>query len=70
MRRHVEIGEKVVEKIHLDKQQTMEREGTVIWIHPKGRLYRVRFECPRGKWKNVPGGYITESYLLARDKAD
>ena len=62
LRTHVEIGEQVVEKIHLDKQQVLEKEGTVIWIHPKGRFYRVRFEGKRGP--------VTESYHLGRKFAD
>jgi len=62
LRSHVEIGQKVTEKLKVDKDKTLTLEGTVIWIHPKGRFYRVRFDGPKGS--------CTESYFLAREKGD
>ena len=62
MRTHVEIGEKVVEKLHIDKGLSMKLEGTVVWIHPKKRFYRVEFITPKGS-------KLHESYQLYRRSA-
>lgn len=34
--------------------------GTVVYIHPKGRFYRVRFDFPGGSWCEsfIPEGGI------------
>ena len=62
MRTHVEIGEKVVERLHIDKGLSIKLEGTVVWIHPKKRFYRVEFITPKG-FK------LHESYQLYRRSA-
>ena len=63
LRRHVEIGDKVTEKVTIDGHPPWIRKtGEVIWIHPKGRFYRVRFEGKRAP--------VVEAYHLARSYAD
>ena len=63
LRKTVEIGQKVVEKITTGQNPAfVVATGTVIWIHPKGRFYRVKFV--------QPGGTCIESYPLMRTKGD
>lgn len=59
----VKVGDKVTEKVTLGncfQQEFM--TGTVIYVHPKRRFYRVRFD--------MPGGSFTESYLFFKCKGD
>ena len=51
----LKVGDTVEQWLHFDKEpKEIKATGTVIWIHPEKRFYRVRFE--------QPGGTCTESY--------
>lgn len=54
--RKVSIGDKVRLPVRMDKG-TVTMEGTVIYIHPKGRFFRVEFE--------TESGCLRESYAFA-----
>lgn len=64
MRTKIELGQKVTETIHVDKGMVIKGvEGTVVYIHPKRRFYRVKFITPTGHT-------IHESYFLYRSKSN
>jgi len=58
IRSKVELGETVHEHIMFDSSMPSRElyEGTVIYIHPEGRFYRVEFQ--------LEGGTVREAYPL------
>lgn len=52
----MKVGDKVVCDIvrasykSSSRMETIRETGTVVYIHPKRRFYRVRFDFPGGSW--------------------
>lgn len=61
--KHVKVGDEVEEYLTLGicRQQELTR-GTVIYVHPEKRFYRVRFD--------LPGGNVAESFHCFKCRAD
>ena len=64
IRSKVELGETVHEHIMFDSSTPSRElyEGTVIYIHPKGRFFRAEFQ--------LPGGVVREAFPLGDRGAD
>lgn len=56
----VKIGDIVHERLQLETKTDKSYEGTVIYIHPKGRFYRAEFQLPFGK--------VREAFQLIQER--
>ena len=47
------IGEKVRVRVPNDRGMYREFDGEIIWVHPRGRLALVEYQCGRAVFRGV-----------------